>query len=109
MIPKKLLPHSALVYRKIGMDTDRNAVYDEGAELVHIRITTTRAVVKGAYGKEARDSLVLFFDSTNSLPQGFVPEAGMKIVFDGREYEVASVTPCYAEHNRAEHWEAVLS
>ena len=95
MIDNDLLIHSVTAYTIKEKSADRKAIYDDGTELNNVRVSLQTAVNIGSDGKIKSDNVTLFIDCENSIPSGFVPAEGMKIVFNGNSYTIKSVKPTY--------------
>lgn len=92
-----MLVCSATYYTKQTMDEDRNVVWEEPVVLERVFITHTVAFNKGTIGAEPSDTMTLYYDCFNSRPLNVAFHKGAKIVFNGVEYFINSITPCYAD------------
>lgn len=104
MISKFLLVHSAFAYKKERMSADRKPIYGTPIELSNVWIDFNTVQIDSSTGKAPSDNGTFYFDLINSKPEGFVPELGMKLVFNDKEMTVNSVKPCYGL-NDLEHYE----
>ncbi len=107
-ISKRLLIHSAIAYKKTGLSSDRQPEWDDGTELYAVRFVFTKASTNTDSGASPADQLVMYFDCKNSEPEGFVPEIGMKIVWNAAEFLITSVMHAYAQDVSVHHWEVSL-
>lgn len=115
LLSKRLLIHNAILKQKNGrIDRDRNALYESG-ELRKVRIGVTRRVQSGAHGIIRADTMTLFivplcseYFKDGQRDTLVIPRENDVIVFEGKEYTVKGVTPCYGASGKASHYEAVL-
>lgn len=112
--PKRLLIHTVTLKQQKGVDRDRNPVYESG-NLRRVRIGVTRKVQNGAHGVIRADTMTLFIFPCYSeyFKDGkksalVIPNEDDVIVFEGKEYTVKGVTPCYGAGARVNHYEVVL-
>lgn len=84
-----LLPHSAVLKTLSEKGTAADS-YNE-TRLSRIRIDLDEGFSSDSKGTERRKGGALYYDCRMSLPHGVRFEAGQKIVFEGKEYEVAGV------------------
>ena len=105
-IPSRLLIHNAVLKHKTGIDRNRNAVYEESL-LEHVRVEPTLAISRGNAGETKADTMTLFIDSVNSV---YVLPSELDCVrWNGRDFTVRSIKPCYAKNgNTPHHWEVAL-
>ena len=114
-ISKRLLIHRVEFKQNTGKrDRDRNPVY-EVSELRNVRVGVTRRVQAGQHGVIRADTMTLFIDGKYSemfkdaqKSSLIIPKENDVIVFEGKEYTVKGVTPCYGASGKASHYEAVL-
>lgn len=113
-IPKRLLIHTVTIKQQKGIDRDRNPVYED-SELQNVRVGVSRRVRAGQHGAVRSDAMTLFIDARHSvsvkdgarLPL-ILPKENDALIFEGREYCVKGITPCYARGAGVHHYEAVL-
>lgn len=110
MIGKHLLIHSCTVKEVSGLNRDGGAEYGESILLEHVRIVPAYSVRRGTVGKEKDDKLLLFIDGVNSAPRGFIPKTDSAVFWQGQQYTVRAVTPCYTagRGSLVHHWELSL-
>lgn len=106
MISNNMLTCSATLYKRFGVDEDRNPTYSEPVELTKIYVVSTQAVSYGQKGAEPNDVMTLYYDCFNSLPRGLTFIKGDKIVFNDTEYFINSISPFYS--NGLDHFEIGL-
>lgn len=107
-IPLFLLPHTAVLKRKVTDDGWGGAQYKE-LPLYHIRIEPCWSQTFSLSGDIPQVSGRLFFDCVNSLPTGTAFIKGDTVVFNGREYTVSKVYEYYAKTDMIHHYEVLLS
>lgn len=95
VISFSMLCNSAMVYKALGLDEDRNPEFDEGTELNRVYISFNHAESLGSIGQAPASSGTLYYDVQNSLPLGFVFNKGDKIEIDNESYTVLSIHPYY--------------
>ena len=110
MIGRHLLIHSCTVKEVSGLNRDGGAEYGENILLEHVRIVPAYSVRRGAVGEEKDDKLLLFIDCSASTPKGFTPQADAAVFWQGQQYTVRAVTPCYTAGSGSlvHHWELSL-
>ena len=108
MIDEDLLIHSATAEKLSGYDADRNPKVSDTYTLSKIRIVTTEAERNSTNGMEKSDSMTLYFDCSISSPSGFIPEEGMKVIWNEKVYTIRSVKPSYALSNSPEFYRCEL-
>ena len=110
MIGRHLLIHSCTVQTVDELNRDGGAEYAESILLEHVRIVPAYSVKRGNAGDEADDKLLLFIDGVNSAPRGFIPEINSAVLWQGQQYTVRAVTPCYTagRGTLVHHWEISL-
>lgn len=110
MIPVKLLIHSVIYKHSMGMDRDRNPIYED-VTLERVRVGVTMAVNSGTIGKEKADTMTLYIDCVNSRylnsagesMEPFAPKELDAVEFDGCSYTIERVTPIYTQDTDAPH------
>lgn len=93
-IGKRLLVCTATAYKSAGLDADRNPAWGEPTELRRIWVTRSISQTTGTAGKQADDTMTLFFDCKTSEPIGYTFDRNMRIDYQGESYLVQTVTPC---------------
>jgi len=106
MISNKMLTCSATLYKRQGVDEDRNPQYGDAIELSKVYVVTTLGVTHGGKGSEPNDVMTLFYDCFNSLPKGLTFLKEDKIVFSGNTYYINTISPYYS--NGLQHYEIGL-
>ena len=106
MIGRHLLIHSCTVQEVSGLNRDGGAEYGENILLEHVRIVPAYSVRRGAVGEEKDDKLLLFIDGVNR----FIPKTDSAVFWQGQQYTVRAVTPCYTAGigSPVHHWEVSL-
>lgn len=109
MISKHLLIHSCMVKEVRGINRDGSAEYED-ILLEHVRIIPAYSVKRGNVGEIKDDKLLLCIDTHASTPRGFTPKTKSAVVWQGQQYTVRAVTPCYTAGigSRVHHWEVSL-
>lgn len=112
--PKRLLIHTVTLKKQKGVDRDRNPVYESG-NLRRVRIGVTRKVQNGAHGVIRADTMTLFivplfseYFKDGKKSALVIPNEDDVIVFEGKEYTVKGITPCYGAISKVSHYEVVL-
>src|SRR5574344_1178437 len=114
-IPARLLIHDCVLKHKTGIDRNRNPTYSETV-LKRVRIGATFQTVRGNVGETKADTMTLVIDAANTTYETtsgtetaqVLPAENDVIVWDGKDYTVRSVTPCYAQSDDPHHWEVTL-
>lgn len=114
-IPKRLLVHSCLLKRRTGLDRDRNPEHEETA-LKNVRIGAAFQTTHGSTGETKADTMTLIIDAENTRyetadgeeAEAVIPAENDAVEWQGRSFTVRGVTPCYAQGERAHHWEVQL-
>jgi hypothetical protein len=114
-IPARLLIHECVLKHKTGLDRNRNPTYSSTV-LKRVRIGATLQIMRGQAGETKADTLTLFIDAVNTqyeTPAGeattqTLPEELDVITWNGNDYTVRSITPCYAQGATPQHWEVTL-
>lgn len=114
-IPASLLVHNCILKTQSGLDRNRNPVY-EHTILKQIRIGGTFKSIRGAYGETQFDALTLLIDEQNTLYEnvdGEVVERKLPaekdiIEWQGKDFTVRGITPCYVQEAEPHHWEVTL-
>lgn len=108
MIRKELLTDSCTI-EKVGLDEDRNETVLESWSLSCIRLEEGVSRILDGNGFKIAPSMTLFYDTSVSVPSGFVPEVGMKVtVSENKVLHVMGVKSMHAAHRKIEFYEAVL-
>lgn len=108
-IPKSLLKHTCkLTHNTVDDWGDPTAENDVNID--HVRVEPSSKIVVTKENQEVQLSAVLFYDCTNSHPQGttFSVEGGDVVTFNGKEYAVKSVETLYADKTTPHHLEIGL-
>ena len=114
-IPASLLVHNCILKTQSGLDRNRNPLY-EHTILKQVRIGGTFKSIRGTYGETQFDALTLLIDEKNTLYETVdgeiverkLPEEKDIIEWQGKDFTVRSITPCYTRDNKAHHWEVTL-
>ncbi|MBC2004642.1 minor capsid protein [Listeria booriae] len=106
-LPSSWLIHS-VIYEGYTGDKDSwgNPAYEPGKIIAHVRVDLNTVFSRDSTQKQVVADGIIFIDSTNSegTPDKFVEES--RITFDGKEYTLKKVIPCYkVESNEIRHWE----
>ncbi len=107
-IPRYLLPHKAVLKRKISEDKWGGAEYEE-TPLSYVRIVPCRGQTFSLGGDVPEVFAKMFFDRVNSIPCP-APEfrSGDVIGFNGKDYVVKKINTFYADGDEVHHWEVEL-
>ena len=108
MISPRLLIHTA-IYQEIGAeDRNGNPTFDEEKTLENVRFVPVLATAKDSQGETANDRLTMFYCPFVSSPQ-IVPQKLARVTWNGEQYTIRSVTPCYTMGGESvHHYEAAL-
>ena len=114
-IPLKLLVHSCTLKKQTGLDRNRNPTYTETV-LKRVRIGATFQTLRGNIGETKADTLTLYIDAENTQFEtaageqtaAVIPAENDAIEWQGQNFTVRSVTPCYAQGSTPHHWEVTL-
>ena len=114
-IAKKLLIHQIVLKKPAGLDRDRNPTFSETV-LKRVRIGATFQTIRGNVGETKADTMTLVIDAVNSAYETtsgeptaqVLPAENDVIVWDGKSFNVRSVTPCFAQSDTPHHWEVTL-
>ncbi len=114
-IPARLLIHECVLKHKTGVDRNRNPTYSETV-LKRVRIGATFQQLRGNIGETKADTMTLIIDAKNTRYEtaageqaaAVIPAENDAIEWQGQNFTVRSVTPCYAQGNAPHHWEVTL-
>ena len=114
-IPLKLLVHSCTLKKQTGLDRNRNPTYTETV-LKRVRIGATFQTIRGNIGETKADTITLIIDAKNTRYEtaageqtaAVIPAENDAIEWQGQNFTVRSVTPCYAQDDSPHHWEVTL-
>ena len=114
-IPLKLLVHSCTLKKQAGLDRNRNPTYTETV-LKRVRIGATFQTLRGSIGETKADTMTLIIDAANTQYEttageptaAVIPDENDAIEWQGQNFTVRSITPCYAQGNAPHHWEVTL-
>lgn len=114
-IPLKLLVHSCTLKKQAGLDRNRNPTYTETV-LKRVRIGATFQTLRGSIGETKADTMTLIIDAKNTRYEtaageqtaAVIPAENDAIEWQGQNFTVRSVTPCYAQSDTPHHWEVTL-
>lgn len=114
-IPLKLLVHSCTLKKQTGLDRNRNPTYTETV-LKRVRIGATFQTLRGSIGETKADTMTLIIDAKNTRYEtaageqaaAVIPAENDAIEWQGQNFTVRSVTPCYAQGSTPHHWEVTL-
>lgn len=114
-IPLKLLVHSCTLKKQTGLDRNRNPTYTETV-LKRVRIGATFQTLRGGIGETKADTMTLIIDAKNTRYEtaageqaaAVIPAENDAIEWQGQNFTVRSVTPCYAQGSTPHHWEVTL-
>lgn len=90
-----MLCNSVTVYKQGELDEDRNPTESEGVEVSRVYCVASIAARQGTNGKEAGDSMKLYYDVFNSRPLNFSFTKGDRVKFNDVSYYVNSISPYY--------------
>lgn len=115
VIPLKLLVHSCTLKKQAGLDRNRNPTYTETV-LKRVRIGATFQTVRGNTGETKADTMTLFIDAENTQfetaegepAEAVIPAENDAVEWQGQNFTVRSITPCYAQGESPHHWEVTL-
>lgn len=106
-IPKKLLIHSATIYRVAGEDKWGNETLEEGTELRHVRMEPSSKVARDKNNAEVQLAASLIYDCRNSRPAGMEFMEDDILLFLGQMYRVQTVELLY-DDSKPHHYEMGL-
>lgn len=114
-IPARLLVQDCVLKKQIGIDRNRNPIY-ELTVLKRVRIGATFQSIRGTYGETKADTLTLFIDAKNTRYETVSGEETERkpiapkdvIEWQGQTFTVRSVMPCYTQLDSPHHWEVTL-
>lgn len=108
MLPAHLLVHACTYKTMTGTDRDGNAEYME-VELSGVRFgPVTYEARQSAAVETAADKLTLYIDPVRTQP-AVIPEELAHVTWQGKDYTIRAVTPCYTRNTDAvHHWECAL-
>lgn len=106
-IPKKLLVHSAMLYKMIEEDRWGKSHLDAGIALEKIKMEPSTQIVRDKNNAEIQLAATLFFDCKNSRPKGTVFQVDDIIVFNGMRFQVKTIETLYAD-TTPHHYEVGL-
>ena len=108
MIPQRLLVHTCTYSAPESYDRDGNPTLGEPVTLSHVRLEPVLAAAKSNEGESADDKLTLYYVPFYSTPQ-IIPEPLSRVTWNGKDYTVRSVQPCYTYGgDTVHHYEAAL-
>ncbi|MBC2196815.1 putative minor capsid protein [Listeria booriae] len=102
-IQRRLLPHS-VGYREYITQGKHGEEWKDSISITRVRVEPTNKVVTSSEGDEIQSNTRIFIDRVNSNPAFALAEKS-KIIFDNKEYVVASVATLYASSTQVHHWE----
>lgn len=102
-IPKALLIHNARLLQEIPGKWGAEGLQPR-AELKHIRIETSRKIVRDKNNAEQQLSAILFFDCRNSSPRGLEFQEDQVVDFCGLKHRIVSIEPLY-DNKKLHHYE----
>lgn len=106
-IPKKLLIHNCTVNKPSTTDSWGNVTLSMSTSLTQIRIDPSSSIKKDKQNNDIQLTSMLFYDCKNSLPNSFNFEYDQKVVFNSKEYTVASIDYLY-DRTKLHHLEVGL-
>lgn len=114
-IPLKLLVHSCTLKKQTELDRNRNPTYTETV-LKRVRIGATFQVLRGSIGETKADTMTLIIDAKNTQfetaegepAEAVIPAENDAVEWQGQNFTVRSITPCYAQGESPHHWEVTL-
>lgn len=101
-IPKKLLIHSVDYYRYNCKNDWGGVGYDDAVRINDVRVDLTTVYSKDLTQNRIVAEGVVFVDLINSSPVPNFTEQS-KLVFNGRDYVITKVIPCYNPTSNAIH------
>ena len=108
-IPRRLLPHTATLYKRTGVDQYNDPTYAAGVALQFVRFEPTKKTALTALGEMADDKMMLFFDCVNSLPVGTTFGQMDRVVFGGFDLTVRQADPMTGSGADVHHYEVALT
>lgn len=90
-----MLTMNATLYPRGTLDEDRQATWGEPIELNNIFLSVTNQETEGSNGKEAGDTMQLYYDCFNSRPLNCQFHKGDKVRFNDADYYIYSIYPAY--------------
>lgn len=90
-IPKSVLIHSAVLYKRTGKNTKEQITYSDAVSLDYVCFQDSNEIIRLQNGDEYRLSGILFYDEKNSRPQGIEFSLDDKIVFNGTNYYIKRI------------------
>ncbi len=106
-ISKRLLIHNCTVNKPSTTDSWGNVTIIIATSLTKIRIDPSSSIKKDKQNNDIQLNSILFYDCKNSLPSSFTFEYEQKVVFNNKEYTVASIDYLY-DRTKLHHLEVGL-
>lgn len=106
-IPKSLLIHTVMMYKKGEEDRWGKGNPDYGTELTYVRMEPSGRIVRDKNNAEIQLAAVLFYDCKNSSPRDVEFCVDDIIVFNGMKHKVETVDPLY-DNSGLHHYELGL-
>jgi hypothetical protein len=108
-IPARLLVHTCTYTAPAGgYDRDGEPIPGEPVTLDKVRLEPVNAIGNSTEGVTANDRLTLYYDPLYSQP-AITPAPGAVVTWNGEDYTIRSVTPCYTcGGDEVHHFEAAL-
>ncbi|KGL45403.1 hypothetical protein EP56_07550 [Listeriaceae bacterium FSL A5-0209] len=106
-IPKETLIHE-IYYEELSEEQTPWGTREPATKnlISHVRVDLNTVFSRDSTQKKVVAEAIIFIDATNSVgvPDAFVEES--KITFEGKEYTLKKVIPCFkVESNEIRHWE----
>lgn len=106
-IPRRMLIHSAQHKTEKATDEWGNEAWSPGSTLSYVRFEPTNKLAMSKDNNEVQLSLLMFFDTRNSLPNGRYFSVGECIEWENEEYIIITAERLY-DDERLHHWEVGL-
>jgi len=108
-IPRRLLPHTATLYKRTGVDQYGKPTYASGVILQYVRFEPTKQTALTALGEQKNDRMVMFFDCVNSLPTTATFDQLDRVVFGAYDLVVRTRDDLFGDDAAAHHYEVSLT
>ncbi len=106
-IPKKLLPHTVSLYKKVEKDRWGKGTWNEGTIIEFVRIEPSTKIVRDKNNAEIQLSATIFYDCKNSCPREIDFAVDDIVIFNGEKHQVKVIEPLFDE-KKLHHYELGL-
>lgn len=96
-IPKRLLPHAAMLHKEIVEDRWGKSHLDDGVSLKYIKLEPSTQIIRDKNNAEIQLAATLFFDCVNSQPVGQSFAVDDVIIFNGEQFCVKTIETLYVD------------